>query len=749
MNCLHTKPYHVLLAALLLLTILPLRAQEPALKAISQVVKWSDLTLANGWIIDAVGNPARLEQKAQAAAAADPVLSVTPLSWKEDHVRLVRAVRWELDGISALSIDVYDESGVGWIAFGFRNDVGQPYYQTQSVQLKRGWNRDVVVQLELWQEGEKPGEAAPTRASDLGLVRQLYLLLGRRQASTAPFALANLRALGDASTDWTQTVPRIETVTASGESVVQYELFELAVRFSGTFKSCFDMEEVKLEVQFSGPQDSHYKALGFYAGAVQTAGATRHVWKVRFTPTLPGQWLYSVEVSTKGGRSQAVKGGFMCTQDVAKKGFVRRSKLDQRYFEFDSGAFFYPLGMNVAWASDYDYYFRKLHEADANWARIWLCPWSLWLEPKPGQFDLTVAERLDRIVALAEKYNIYVQLVFEYHGMLTSESWSKNPYNKLNGGWCTSEGAFFSDEDARKAFKNRLRYAVARWGYSTHVFAWELFNEVDLTYYDHVSDILRWHEEMAALIRSVDPAQHLISTSALSEDRINDVWKLDNIDFVQGHAYADDIAHEIKTACRNAHAFGKPFLMAECGRSSDPVTSWADTDGHHLHEALWAAFLLPAAGGAMPWWWDSVIDANNHYPFWKGLHLASGGIDRRGRNWFAIDRAVPSGSDHELRLRALLDNQICLLWLGASWDAAKHQRRIPAGVRLRFSHMLDGPYEVLWIDPWRGAILSKTTATVADSRLMLEVPPSEDSVACRIVRQPVSPPLVTPESTAK
>lgn len=37
---------------------------------------------------------------------------------------------------------------------------------------------------------------------------------------------------------------------------------------------------------------------------------------------------------------------------------------------------------------------------------------------------------------------------------------------------------FFTNERARADYKQRLRYLVARYGYSTSIFAWEFFNEV-------------------------------------------------------------------------------------------------------------------------------------------------------------------------------------------------------------------------------------------------------------------------------
>lgn len=37
---------------------------------------------------------------------------------------------------------------------------------------------------------------------------------------------------------------------------------------------------------------------------------------------------------------------------------------------------------------------------------------------------------------------------------------------------------FFTNAEAIADYKNRLRYLVARYAYSTSVFAWEFFNEV-------------------------------------------------------------------------------------------------------------------------------------------------------------------------------------------------------------------------------------------------------------------------------
>ena len=74
--------------------------------------------------------------------------------------------------------------------------------------------------------------------------------------------------------------------------------------------------------------------------------------------------------------------------------------------------------------------------------------------------------------------------------------WYLSYYNVANGGFLSKPQGlllyirfslwlfipdFFTDERAKADYRNRLRYLVARYGYSTSVFAWEFFNEVCVT----------------------------------------------------------------------------------------------------------------------------------------------------------------------------------------------------------------------------------------------------------------------------
>lgn len=80
--------------------------------------------------------------------------------------------------------------------------------------------------------------------------------------------------------------------------------------------------------------------------------------------------------------------------------------------------------------------------------------------------------------------------------------------------------------------------AADRWGGSSAVFAWELFNEVDLAGYDLPFGFYDWHEEMAGYLRKVDGGRHLITESFGLVAGNKFVDGSDSFDFTSTHNYA-------------------------------------------------------------------------------------------------------------------------------------------------------------------------------------------------------------------
>ncbi len=145
-----------------------------------------------------------------------------------------------------------------------------------------------------------------------------------------------------------------------------------------------------------------------------------------------------------------------------------------------------------------------------------------------GRYADVPAFRIEQILDLAEQYGLEVQLVLNDHGQFSSHvnpRWYDNPYNAANGGPVPEDdpAAFFSNPAAKDLFKQRLRYLVARYGAYRDILAWELFNETQFIGRADKNpfgsqqvrdDLVAWHAEMAAYLRSLDPYDHLITTSS-------------------------------------------------------------------------------------------------------------------------------------------------------------------------------------------------------------------------------------------
>ncbi|HLZ54752.1 MAG TPA: hypothetical protein VKS19_09770, partial [Verrucomicrobiae bacterium] len=227
-----------------------------------------------------------------------------------------------------------------------------------------------------------------------------------------------------------------------------------------------------------------------------------------------------------------------------------------------------------------------------------------------GQLSLPNARNWDAIVAAADQAGIHFQMTLQHHGQYSSTNgsnvnpnWEQNPYNVANGGFLSNATNFFTDATAKALTKRKLRYIVARWGYSPAIMAFELFNEVqytDAARANQWSNIEAWHNEMAQFIRTNDVYHHLITTS----DSLNEpIW--DQTDYYQHHEYPSDLITGIRDAQDiTASQPAAPDFSGECGIDYTPHVG--------VSPPIWAGLMAAQSGGAQPWWWDT-IDPDNDY----------------------------------------------------------------------------------------------------------------------------------------
>jgi hypothetical protein len=332
------------------------------------------------------------------------------------------------------------------------------------------------------------------------------------------------------------------------------------------------------------------------------------------------------------------------------RGAIGIDPRDPRRFAFADGTPFVPLGGNLAWpVGPRDHYFAgafaKFQMTGLNWTRIWMCHWGGtnldWLpddlapSPPLGTLHLRVATFWDSIVESAEEHDIHFQLVLQHHGQWSTganANWQFNPWNVANGGFLSSPKQFFSDPKARELTKLKYRYIVARWGYSTAIMAWELFNEVMWTDAragtpaDNAA-VAAWHAEMADYVRTLDPYHHLVTTS--DDDLDHPLYA--KMDFLQPHLYATNLLPSVRHFDLAPSSLDRPIFYGEVGEDNVPrLTDEQKRDAFFGLPTLWSGLMGDGTIPAQLWYTEELIFHGN-LPQYATLarFFRANGLDRR------------------------------------------------------------------------------------------------------------------------
>ena len=345
--------------------------------------------------------------------------------------------------------------------------------------------------------------------------------------------------------------------------------------------------------------------------------------------------------------------------------------------------------------------------------------------PGLGRYYQKTANRLDEILRASEEKGVYIMLTFDYHGIFkdfvdvwaSDAEWRTNPYNADNGGPCENQLDFFTDSEAKRIYKNKLRYIVARWGYSPNIACWELFNEID-----NVIDLLdlppknivNWHREMADYLKKIDPYKHLISTS-ISHREIPDLWQIDNIDFSQHHLYGphgdlSDIKNSIEEYIDD---FNKPDVIGEFAAGwKGPGKDFTATEYEKtMHNGLWRGMFSPTPILPLPWWWEWHYHKGHYFHF----NAAANFVERMLQDSGEVLKEISVESvDGDIEVMGLKSGSEMFLWLrNPNQDEEKD-------LVLNIPETIYSSYLMKYYDTWTGEFSSDKEIELLNGQLILQ-----------------------------
>ena len=458
---------------------------------------------------------------------------------------------------------------------------------------------------------------------------------------------------------------QIKFVMSSAAKVKQYEPIFFAVTFEGEkWDNPYLQEEAALDMMITTPSGKEIVLPAFFRGT--NGGEMYSVWEARFTPQEKGKYTYHFRYTKAGEVADETAPATFKSVAGKLKGFLHVR--DNWTLVYDNGEPFRGVGINLCWESrtkDDSKFFSELHQQhhrfnfDAmlpdfaqnggNFTRMWICDWNFPIDRQDGfnnhryqetteYMNESACARLDHVVTLAEDLDIKIMLCMGQ---------GKGPAYR----------EFFTTDAAKARYRNYVRYIVARWGYSPAIAMWELFNEIDnVQHWDPAGvipaeEIVAWHDEMSTYIASIDPFQH-IRTTSISHRDLEGLNDLKNIDINQKHIYnATHVVPETIDAYVAKH--NKHYIVGEVGYEWDWSKNFDDfADGMEMdfRRAFWYGLFSQTSLTPMTWWWE-WFDEHKTIPYMKNARLISDMMLEAGKGSFEKIEVVKNGKAEAYAVR--------------------------------------------------------------------------------------------------
>ncbi len=439
------------------------------------------------------------------------------------------------------------------------------------------------------------------------------------------------------------------------QNPLEYEKTEFNISISAVYKNPYVSSDIELDMHLTAPSGKEFFLPCYYV----SGDTISSLWNARFAAQEVGIYTYSFLLIRGSHKTAASDTDVFTVSPSNKNGFLHANSYWT--LRYDSGKLFRGIGENVAWESrsfenpkwTYDYFLPKLAHDGANFFRTWMCSWNLPLEWQKvsgtKRYSNTAEyynpggiERMDQLVDIADSLGLYIMLTLESGGSLGNEFWydissqrrsSKNPTD------------FFTLISAQQKYKDKLRYLVARWGYSTALASFEFFNEIDNSAYTASPEdsvmipheaVIEWHAEMSRYLHDIDPYHHIITTSISHRD-IMGMDMLPYIDINQKHIYKNTGALRSEIL-RYTREYNKPYIIGEFGYEWDwnidfsTITTGLEYD---FQRGLWYGLFSPTPVLPMSWWWE-FFDEHNMTSYFRSVREISDQMLEAGKGSFEM-----------------------------------------------------------------------------------------------------------------
>ncbi|GEM_PF-1732612 len=554
--------------------------------------------------------------------------------------------------------------------------------------------------------------------------------------------------------------------------VDQYSRMRIPLDLSATYNNPFDAHEINVQAVIETPSGKTEKVPAFFWQDFTPVpiGDEEEIllpkpgnpWLLNYRPRETGIYNFHVIAQDRSGTKRTPDLKFEVSAS-AQKGFLRVSKNDPRYFEFDNGDSYFGIGPsgwlrnsnyifggNPRWISTrlLDEYYKRKADAGSNFDYC-LAEFFGRLYIRGGYIDQHVAWKAEHRLRTLENLGIY--WVTCYDDICRSVVYGLNtlPYSESQGGSCKSIEDLYFNETSLDMQKAHLRYFVSRMSDSPALMVWAIGDESQLGSKFSSLMVRLWIKDLQNYVRTIDVYQHphIFGEGPLSIVNGGDAIIIPDWYF---HKNTDAVSLTLEIMEKYSKFENCPLINPEGGmvewtkpddsygpkRAGYYLTGerWKFPEAISFHNHLWISLFTKNAVGGTEWlgqWIDrkkELYHATAISNFLKGESLVKS-------HW---EVASPVVSHNDLRGFCLESEGRSWAWVQNkfyTWLEAGHYGKKPPVItdsKISIPVKKDGNYSIEVWDTRNGKAVSTSKSFSKERMVEYALPPIENDVAIKV-----------------
>lgn len=529
-------------------------------------------------------------------------------------------------------------------------------------------------------------------------------------------------------------------------SLNQYELITIPIQLTANYNNPFERKEIDVTTEVLTPSGKIEKVHGFFAQDYKTVsvGDNEEIllpvegigtpWRLNYRPRESGKYTIYLNAKDKYGDATCYAGEIEVLPKV-ERGYLRVSKKDPRFFEFDNGESFYATGPsgwfrqtenwicggNTRWVPVEQlkkFYQRK---AENRSTYEYLARWHFGpLYLKDGFIDGYVASKLESAIRSMESNGIYwITYGRPASGRtyFNNPKWGVNPMSlqpqiiRQNGLPTLSELGF------EQGGRIELDHFVSRFADSPAIWMWNCAEEDG----EFNPEVLPYH----SYIRSIDVYNH---PHGVSEGA-------DGIKYGGDAIILPDWYNGSYEKCLQTYL---PMIKYKCPvidieGSVNNALDLYNMKGERItkiekgyHNHLWLCLFMKMAGGGTDWF-NVELDANNMMFHSKAISKYLDGESLIKALW---EIAKPEISVDGLDAFALTSANKSMAWIVR--PPAKHEGLEISSFNATIPVLNDGSYLVEIWDTNNGEVIKKLDAKSTNGKITVMIDNFKKDIALKV-----------------